>query len=117
MKTYHQNGTVSELPYILESNAEFAIQKDFRKEHTIFFYPGDNLIREIESELDNIYHKFIKIYFANMDSYYEESLTIPLGLALGGQNSDVPIDKEYFLQLSKQYVVHTKIFSLWFCHK
>lgn len=103
MKTYHQNGTVSELPYILESNAEFAIQKDFRKEHTIFFYPGDNLIREIESELDNIYHKFIKIYFANMDSYYEESLTIPLGLALGGQNSDVPIDKEYFLQLSKQF--------------
>lgn len=103
IKTYHQNGTVSELNYIIDGNDSFAIQCNTRNGHDEIYYPGDNLIRELHSELVDLSDAFVGVYFADLDLYYKESSNIPMGLFLGGQNSDISINKEVFLKLADQY--------------
>ena len=73
MKTYHQNGTVSEVEYVLDNESAFAIQYDRSGEYDIIFYPGDNVIREIDSELVRLYDRFVNLYFSDLSVYYQEN--------------------------------------------
>lgn len=102
MKTYHQNGTVSEVEYVLDNESAFAIQCDRSGEYDIIFYPGDNVIREIDSELVSLYDRFVHMYFSDLSAYHTENAQLPIGLALGGQNSEVVISKDQFLKLASQ---------------
>ena len=102
MKTYHQNGTVSEVEYVLDNESAFAIQCDRSGEYDIIFYPGDNVIREIDSELVSLYDRFVHMYFSDLSAYHTENAQLPIGLALGGQNSEVVISKNQFLKLASQ---------------
>lgn len=103
MKTYYQNGTMAELEYIINDKDTFAIQHDIKNGRSVIFYPGDNLIRELSSELVDLADKFVSLYFPDLELYYKESSCIPRGLFLGGQNSDVSINKQQFLNLVDQY--------------
>lgn len=103
MKTYHQNGIVSEDKSIISEDGVFSIQCDTEDGAPAFFYPGDNLIREIDLALIDIADLFVDIYFPDRELYYREASNIPLGLTLGGQNSDICIDKADFLDLMPQY--------------
>ena len=102
MKTYLQNGTVSEVEYILEGGSPFVIQFDERGEDNIIFYPGDRVIHEINAKLVSLYDRFVSLYFSDLDTYYQENELLPIGLALGGQNSDIAISKDEFLNLASQ---------------
>lgn len=102
MKTYHQNGTISEVKYIFEENSPFAIQEDLNH----FFYPGDTLIRKLDLELVNLSDKFVRLFFLDRKLYNIELLTLPIGLMLGGQDSDVAINKDEFLNLAKHVLPH-----------
>lgn len=102
IKTYHQNGTVSELNYFIDNNDSFAVQCDTGNGHEVIYYPGDDLILKLDSELVDLSNAFIGVYFPDLDLYYKESSNIPLGLFLGGQNSDISINKEDFLELVDQ---------------
>ena len=62
MKTYHQNGIVSEDKSIISEDEVFAIQCDTENGAPSFFYPGDNLIREIDLALIEIADLFVDIY-------------------------------------------------------
>ena len=101
--TYRQNGTKAELDYIIDDNDSFAIQCYTSTDHNVIYYPGDNLIKKLDSELVDLSYAFIDIYFADLDLYYKESSSIPMGLFLGGQNSDISINKETFLKLADLY--------------
>ena len=106
MKTYHQNGIVSEDKSIISEDEVFAIQCDTENGAPSFFYPGDNLIRDIDLALIEIADLFVDIYFPDRELYNREASNIPLGLALGGQNSDICIDKADF------FGSHTPVCSL-----
>lgn len=97
MKTYYQNGTWAEVRHILSDDKVFAIQHDKRNGEDLIFYQGDNLFREIGQELIFLYDKFVNLYFPDFESYDKGISKLPTGLLLGGQNSDIPITKEGFL--------------------
>ena len=101
MKTYHKNGTISEMNYILEENEEFAIQDNTTVGQNQFFYPGDTLVRKLDLELVNLSDKFVDLYFPDIDLYYMEKLALPIGLS-GGHSSEIPINKNDFLALVNQ---------------
>lgn len=103
MKTYHQNGTISDLEYITTDCVTFTIQHDDSNNHNVFIYPGDNLIQELDLKLVSLYDKFACIYFPDLEQYDNELSSLPMGLLLGGQNSDIIINKEQFLELTKRY--------------
>ena len=103
MITYHQNGIISEIEYILGQNDPFAIQHDTCSGRDIFFYPGDALIRKLDSELVNLADKFTGLYFPDLELYYKEVSNLPVGLLCGGQNSNIPIAKNEFLRLSEEF--------------
>lgn len=103
MKTYHQNGIASEDKSIISEDGTFSIRCAAENGMHSFFYPGDNLIREIDLALIDIADLFVDIYFPDRELYNREASNIPLGLALGGQNSDICIDKADFLDLIPQY--------------
>lgn len=107
MKTYHQNGTVSEVEYVLDNESAFAIQYDRSGEYDIIFYPGDNVIREIDSELVRLYNRFVNLYFSDLSVYYQENEQLPIGLAQGGHDSNIDISKEQFLELAREYETKT----------
>ena len=101
MKTYHRNGTISDIEYLLTDKDDFAIQVSNGESGEITFYRNDNLVREIDSELVDMFCVFEKLYFSNLDSYYKETRMMPIGLVFGGQNSNSTIDKECFLDIKK----------------
>ena len=68
MKTYYQNGTMAELEYIINDKDTFAIQHDIKNGRSVIFYPGDNLIRELRSELVHLADKFVSLYFPDLAS-------------------------------------------------
>lgn len=103
MITYCQNGTISETEHIFGQNAPFAIQHDICNDRDIFFYPGDILIRKLDLELVNLADKFTRLYFPDLEFYYKEVSNLPIGLLYGGQDSDIPISKNRFLKLSKEF--------------
>ena len=103
MKTYNKNGILLEKSYILTDEDYFAIQVDSVKEQTIIFYPKDNIIREIESELTELYDKFRDLYFPDTDFYYGELGCIPRGLILGGQSSESSTSKEDFIKMKRYF--------------
>ena len=107
MKTYHQNGTVSEVEYVLDNESAFAIQYDRSGEYDTIFYPGDNVIREIDSELVSLYDRFVNLYFSDLSVYYQENEQLPIGLAQGGHDSNIDISKEQFLELAREYETKT----------
>lgn len=104
MKTYYQNGTMSEVEYIFNDTDTFAIQYEVVKDRTVIFYPGDSLIYEINSELAELSNKFANLYFHDLDLYYSESSILPVGLHLGGQSSEVMMDKLSFLKCVEQCI-------------
>lgn len=106
MKTYHQNGTITEQNRIVDDNSPFAIQHYTENDRNLIFYPGDNLIRELDSELVDLYDKFVNVYFSDLNLYNRESSLLPTGLFLGGQNSDTDINKEQFLKLADQFATN-----------
>ena len=108
MKAYHQNGIVSEDKSIISEDEVFAIQCDTENGAPSFFYPGDNLIREIDLALIDIADLFVDIYFPDWELYNSEVSNIPLGIALGGQNSDICINKTQFLNLVPVYASYFK---------
>ena len=103
MKTYNQNGTISESEYVFADNDFFAIQQYINNGRSRFFYPGDKLIQELDLKLICLSNKFATTYFRNLKLYYEELPIFPLGLIQGGQNSDMLIDKKQFLGLVGQF--------------
>lgn len=102
MKTYYQNGTVSEVEYVLGSDSPFGIQCDKAGTNNIIYYPGDNVIREIDAELISLYDRFVRLYFSDLDAYYQENTRLPIDLVSGGQNSNVDVSKDEFLELASQ---------------
>lgn len=103
MNTYHKNGTMSEIEYIISDTNSFAIQHDICQGRHLISYPGDRLVRELEQELIDLYDKFVAMYFPDLSLYYKESYSFPMGLALGGQSSDSSINKHDFVDLVEQY--------------
>ena len=61
MKTYHQNGIASEDKSIISEDGTFSIRCAAENGMHSFFYPGDNLIREIDLRL-SIYRAHLSIY-------------------------------------------------------
>lgn len=104
MKVYSQDGIVSENESILYENNEFSIQCVATEATNTYFYPGDDLLQEINSKLINISDLFVDTYFPNRGVYAKEAASIPCGLFLGGQNSDIHINKDQFLKLVNQYI-------------
>lgn len=100
MKTYHQNGTITEELYIMDESDVFAIQNDTNNGHNQFFYPGDTLIRKLDLELAHLSDEFVNLYFSDLELYYRNLSILPVGLLLGGQNSDISINKNNFLDLA-----------------
>lgn len=103
MKTYHQNGIASEDKSIISEDGTFSIRCAAENGMHSFFYPGDNLIREIDLALIDISDTFVDLYFPDWELYNSEASSIPLGIALGGQNSDICINKTQFLNLVPVY--------------
>jgi hypothetical protein len=99
MKTYYQNGTVSDIEYIIMDKKQFAIQHETDCIRDLVFYPGDALVREIETELIDLYDRFQDLYFKDSSLFYTEQYNIPVGLAEGGQSSMIAISKDDFLNL------------------
>lgn len=99
METYYKNGIVSNIEYILSDDAPFAVQCDKVKHQNILFYPSDNLVRELDSELVTLYDAFRDLYFSETDAYYNNLDSIPIGLYNGGQSSGISIGKDEFLKL------------------
>ena len=99
MKTYHKNGIVSNIDYVLTNEDSFVVQCDTVEQHNILYYTRDNLVRELDSELIALYDTFRNQYFSNTDTYYKNLDIIPMGLYIGGQSSEIAISKEQFLQL------------------
>ncbi len=102
VKTYHQNGTVSEVECLLSDDSPFGIQFDKSGADNIIFYPGDNVVSAIDAELVILYDRFVNIYFSDLNAYYQENARLPIGLAVGGQSSEIAISKDQFLKLANQ---------------
>ena len=73
MKTYRQNGIASEGKSIISEDGVFSIQCDEENGTRSFFYPGDNLIREIDLALIDISDLFVDIYFPDWELYNIEA--------------------------------------------
>ncbi len=99
-KTYYKNGTASENEFINLEPDVFSIQCNSINGTTLLFYPGDELIREIEQALIKVSDLFIYLYFSDPKLYYSVASIIPSDVFLGGQNSDTPVNKSRFLELS-----------------
>lgn len=102
MKVYHQNGTMSEREYFIDNIDSFEIQHDPTNTLELFFYPRDNLIRDLDLELSHLLFKVVTLYFSDLNLYFKESSLLPVGLLRGGQNSDITISNNEFINLVKQ---------------
>lgn len=107
IKIYHQNGTVSESESFTPYTGAFSIQYDSTNELNPYLYSGDKLLWEIDQSLNDVLDLFVSLYFTSSELFDEKSSIIPLGLALGGQNSDISIDKLQFLKLLEQYTSYS----------
>lgn len=103
MQTYYQNGTTSDVEYILSDEDEFAVQVDLSGHREIIFYRGDKLVRDIENEVMDVDNKFISLYFSDLKLYYKEISLMPSCLLVGGHSSDNDIDKDDFLSIKHEY--------------
>lgn len=54
-------------------------------------------------ELVDIYDKFRDLYFQDVNLYYNEISMMPSALYMGGLSSEVPIDKNEFLELKNNF--------------
>ena len=102
MKTYYKNGTMSETKYLIDDDYPFQIQVDYSEGRRLLFYPKDYVIRDINYLLQDLHGAFTNMYFNDSEQYYDELACLPQGILLGGQNSDVSIDKECFIGLVKK---------------
>lgn len=101
MKKYYQNGTSSDVEFMLSDEDEFTIYVMEDRYRTLY-YSNDHLIREIDEELIDLYDKFRDLYFSNLDLYYQEVPNIPIGLGIGGLSSSVAISKNEYLNLNNE---------------
>lgn len=106
MKVYLQCGICQEDVPDLQ---RFAVPQNFciqcYEEHgeSQFFYPNDELIHKVLDDLVLVYDLLEEIYFPDKTLYEKESYAIPIGIALGGLNSDIGISKTTLQQLVQEF--------------
>ena len=96
IKTYFQNGIYKEIPYFLEDDELFYLQELPNSSCEKYIYPGDDIVRNLDIALVDLYDKLRDLYFKDTDEYYRELPIMPIFVQEAGQDSDSGLTAEDF---------------------
>ena len=99
LKTYNQNGVVTNENYLFTFRDKFAVQEFNGRYH----YYNDYIVMKIDAEFVELYDIFGDMYFGDSKEYDQITANMPMVLSIGGHNSEVPVSKNKFLQMVDVY--------------
>lgn len=107
---YHQNGTSSIADHFLPEEYEtFFIQIYENESGKIIFYPRDQLIRQLDTELAMLGDSFRRLLFPNDEAYYQIYRYLPAFISTAGLSSDSSLSKDGYEKILSNRSFHQKL--------